>query len=172
MSQDPISLQDAYTEAVAEIERLRGLLALHEDARLHAIDRAVERFLCWNLPDDFDPDGGISFSKSSTNEDMPTGTCLLNARQAEEMFEHCLAINRANPRVKSRPGIDPCEVAAAVQTLRSIEVVNNVLALVGNWRECPFRYGFEQACEEIEFRLRNDEGGAGQDCARTKGGNA
>lgn len=113
MSQDPISLQDAYTEAVAEIERLRGLLALHEDARLHAIDRA-----------------------------------------------------------KSRPGIDPCEVAAAVQTLRSIEVVNNVLALVGSWRECPFRYGFEQACEEIEFRLRNDEGDASQDCARTKGGNA
>ncbi len=55
------------------------------------IKHMVNRFLAWRLPDDFNPDGGISFKRTfnentpypSKNE--PTGTNLLNYSQAEEM---------------------------------------------------------------------------------------
>ena len=47
----------------------------------------VDRFLCWELPKDFAPDGGISFDHSS----KPIGTNLLTADQARQMFEHVTA---------------------------------------------------------------------------------
>ncbi len=56
------------------------------------IKSMVERFLQWKLPEDFLPDGGISF-KSEFNEHTahpmkhePTGTNLLTAAQAEAMI--------------------------------------------------------------------------------------
>lgn len=60
------------------------------------IARMVDRFLSWKLPEDFSPDGGISFNPSyneHTPHPMtrePTGTNLLNASQAEEMVRHIL----------------------------------------------------------------------------------
>ncbi len=54
----------------------------------------VNRFLGWRLPDDFSPDGGISFQKvgnaGTTYEYRyePTGTNLLTATQATAMVEH------------------------------------------------------------------------------------
>lgn len=54
----------------------------------------VDRFLGWKLPEDFNPDGGISFKKTF-NEDTshpmkhePTGTNLFSAAQAEAMIYH------------------------------------------------------------------------------------
>lgn len=44
----------------------------------------VERFLSWKLPNDFAPDGGISFDGVSE----PVGTNLLNYTQAEKMVEY------------------------------------------------------------------------------------
>lgn len=60
------------------------------------IKHMVGRFLAWKLPDDFNPDGGITF-KPVANEGtayehryQPTGTNLLNATQAEAMIRHML----------------------------------------------------------------------------------
>lgn len=52
----------------------------------------VNKFLGWKLPDNFSPDGGISFQKHISNPDLyhPIGTNLFTADQAKEMFEYCL----------------------------------------------------------------------------------
>lgn len=59
----------------------------------------VDRFLVWKLPDDFNPDAGISF-KSEYNEDTqypmkhePVGTNLFNAEQAEKMVRYMLGLS-------------------------------------------------------------------------------
>lgn len=61
------------------------------------LDRVVQRFLGWKLPDDFVPDCGITF-KAEYNEGtqwpgrhQPIGTNLLTAVQARAMFEFVLA---------------------------------------------------------------------------------
>lgn len=58
------------------------------------IKQMTERFLGWRLPDDFQPDNGISF-KPTFNDHMdppmrhnPTGTNLLNYTQTEAMVRH------------------------------------------------------------------------------------
>lgn len=45
----------------------------------------VDRFLGWKLPKDFNPDGGISYTKSP-NTVSPIGTNLFTATQAEQMI--------------------------------------------------------------------------------------
>jgi len=54
----------------------------------------VNRFLAWRLPENFNPDGGISF-KPNYNEHTahpmkhePVGTNLFDATQAEEMIRY------------------------------------------------------------------------------------
>ena len=60
------------------------------------IRRMVDRFLAWNLPADFNPDGGISFdpvaSKGTPYEFLraPVGTNLLTAMQADAMVRHMI----------------------------------------------------------------------------------
>ena len=60
------------------------------------IKRMVDRFLCWKLPENFNPDGGISFKRyfnENTPHPMkqePTGTNLFDATQAEEMIRYLL----------------------------------------------------------------------------------
>lgn len=59
------------------------------------IDQAVDRFLPWKLPRDFNPDCGISFKRESDYDHPefgrtkfePTGTNLLTADQAKAMLE-------------------------------------------------------------------------------------
>lgn len=60
------------------------------------IKHMVDRFLGWRLPENFNPDGGISFKKNF-NENTPylmkhepTGTNLLDANQAEEMVRYMI----------------------------------------------------------------------------------
>jgi hypothetical protein len=60
------------------------------------IKHMVERFLGWKLPEDFTPDGGVSF-KRTFNEHLPqpskhepSGTNLFDYRQAEAMVRHML----------------------------------------------------------------------------------
>jgi uncharacterized protein (UPF0276 family) len=56
----------------------------------------VYRFLNWHLPENFNPDGGITFKKSETatkyNHPMPTGTNLLDTTQATAMVYHMLGV--------------------------------------------------------------------------------
>lgn len=60
------------------------------------IKHMVNRFLGWRLPDNFNPDGGISF-KPTFNDHLPTpmrhepcGTNLFDATQAEAMVRHMI----------------------------------------------------------------------------------
>lgn len=57
----------------------------------------VDRFLGWKLPENFNPDGGISFKKAFNEKtpwpmkNEPTGTNLFDATQAEDMIRYILA---------------------------------------------------------------------------------
>src|SRR4051812_45812237 len=50
------------------------------------IKAMVDRFLSWRLPEDFNPDGGVTFDPFR----IPTGTNLFTAVQAEAMIRHML----------------------------------------------------------------------------------
>jgi len=58
------------------------------------IKHMVNRFLRWRLPDNFNPDGGISFKKTFNEhtahpmKSEPSGTNLLDATQATEMVRY------------------------------------------------------------------------------------
>lgn len=59
------------------------------------IHHMVNRFLSWKLPDDFHPDGGVTFTPSYTEEPMrlrhwPIGTNIFSALQASLMVRHML----------------------------------------------------------------------------------
>lgn len=66
------------------------------------IKRMTERFLSWRLPEDFNPDAGISFEPNFNVEwnvkqglpsqrYEPTGTNLFDYTQAEAMVRHMIA---------------------------------------------------------------------------------
>jgi len=70
--------------------------AKEKDMEKRLIDKMVDRFLCWKLPNDFAPDCGISFDgrqddELNKNKTWPVGTNLLTAAQAKQMFEHVTA---------------------------------------------------------------------------------
>lgn len=60
------------------------------------IKHMVSRFLGWKLPENFRPDGGISFEPRYNNgtaeggKREPVGTNLLDATQADAMVRHML----------------------------------------------------------------------------------
>ncbi|WP_265440185.1 hypothetical protein [Bradyrhizobium sp. SEMIA] len=69
--------------------------SLSEDQIKHMVDR----FLGWRLPEDFSPDGGITFKRlenrhrhpeASPLYPMPSGTNLFDATQAEAMVRHMI----------------------------------------------------------------------------------
>jgi hypothetical protein len=54
------------------------------------IKHMVDRFLGWRLPENFAPDGGVSYTPPSyaAQVGMPTGTNLFSATEAEAMVRH------------------------------------------------------------------------------------
>ena len=57
------------------------------------IQRAVDRFLSWQLPLAFAPDCHITFDQDKALDGTwPSGTNLLHAGQAREMIEHLLGV--------------------------------------------------------------------------------
>lgn len=55
------------------------------------IRHMVDRFLAWNLPQNFNPDGGVSFDGGvsvAPRGSWPTGTNLFDATQSEAMVRH------------------------------------------------------------------------------------
>lgn len=56
----------------------------------------INRFLGWKLPENFNPDGGISFKRDFNEhtaypmKNEPTGTNLFDAMQAREMVRYIL----------------------------------------------------------------------------------
>lgn len=71
---------------------LKRYKAMTEDQIKHM----VTRFLAWPLPDNFSPDGGVSFdpvgNKGTAHEYQhhPSGTNLLDHTQAETMIRYLL----------------------------------------------------------------------------------
>lgn len=75
---------------------------------MRVTDEMVSRFLAWELPKDFGPDGGIAFSRTVRTADgerdradmgpgwWPVGTNLLTAEQARAMLAHVLATTPAS----------------------------------------------------------------------------
>ena len=63
----------------------------------------VNRFLAWKLPDNFQPDAGISFNPVFNEHTEhparhePSGTNLFDFNQATEMVQHLLEGAPANP---------------------------------------------------------------------------
>lgn len=49
------------------------------------IKHMVNKFLSWKLPQDFNPDGGVTFDKKYVSPHGPTGTNLFTYTQAEQM---------------------------------------------------------------------------------------
>lgn len=86
----PESVEALATTALAHLYR--------EPSAPVVTDEMVSRFLGWKLPEDFNPDCGISFKRESDYDHPefgrtryePTGTNLLNAIQARAMLEHIL----------------------------------------------------------------------------------
>ncbi len=62
------------------------------------IKHMVNRFLSWKLPEDFSPDGGISFEKIAGASGPhpfkrePVGTNLLTYDQADTMVRHMIGV--------------------------------------------------------------------------------
>jgi hypothetical protein len=60
------------------------------------IKHMVNRFLTWRLPENFNPDGGISFKRTFNEHTVhpmkhePSGTNLFDATQAEAMVRHMI----------------------------------------------------------------------------------
>lgn len=60
------------------------------------IKELVDRFLCWELPADFNPDNGITFDPIASRNTpyefrrKPVGTNLLTAQQAETLWSEVL----------------------------------------------------------------------------------
>lgn len=54
------------------------------------LDKLVDRFLGWKVPETFGPDCGVSFTKPNSvyPEGYPVGTNLLTAVEAKAMFQH------------------------------------------------------------------------------------
>jgi hypothetical protein len=81
-------------------------LAMEKKMEKIKIDKMVDRFLSWKLPNDFHPDGGVSFARTYNgykdgkftknitltpkNPFWPVGTNLFTADQAKAMIEHML----------------------------------------------------------------------------------
>ena len=114
------------------------------------IKQMVDRFLCWELPTDFNPDNGITFDPIASRgtpyefQRKPVGTNLLTAQQAEAMIRHILKgtenplrfIDAAKLREKIATDPDlPCEAgspaAAPVCEWRVIQSPMNSFFLSG-----------------------------------------
>jgi len=87
---------------IRELEAEREWMPI-DDAQ---IKHMANRFLGWKLPENFNPDGGISF-KATFNEHTahpmkhePSGTNLLDANQAEAMVRY---MAEGSPEAALRP---------------------------------------------------------------------
>lgn len=54
----------------------------------------VDRFLSWELPKDFTPDGGVTYTRPNyrhpAGDGMPYGTNILDWNQAIQMVRHMI----------------------------------------------------------------------------------
>lgn len=76
---------------IVEERDASGSTARCEPSKVEIVtDAMVTRFLAWNLPKNFYPDGGVTVSKEARDRGLLTGTNLLDFAQAKTMLEHVL----------------------------------------------------------------------------------
>jgi hypothetical protein len=77
------------------------------------LNEFTQRFLQWKLPEDFNPDGGISFTRNLGNHTYtPVGTNLFTATQARKMIEHILGYKSIDlDRYRLWYGMSDCPVS-------------------------------------------------------------
>lgn len=132
--------------------------------------KAVDRFLGWKLPEDFHPDGGISFEPYFNVEynakqgkppqrHEPIGTNLFTADQAKAMFEHVFA---ALPNSLGINEVSAQETGQSVPSERTPIEMEELLKDAARWRYirsnvgvrdrmigyCSRQYFFETDCEK------------------------
>ena len=94
------------------------------------IKRAVDKFLGWQLPEDFRPDGGISFEpvgNAGTPYEFtrrPMGTNLFSGEQAEAMFRAC--IPREYGSAAPDPAPDRIDHAAIIEDDRNRAAMDEI----------------------------------------------
>jgi hypothetical protein len=96
------------------------------------IDKMVDRFLSWRLPEDFGPDCYVSFDREKAKQgSWPIGTNLLTADQAHQMFEYVTGTGRGEVTVTLKA--DTTEVLDVVKnTLTTVDMAVKLRsALVG-----------------------------------------
>lgn len=107
-SAEPVAWMDANGDVVTALLDSIPRKLLYTRPNLPPVEQTtiadmVQRFLCWKLPEDFAPDGGVLFNKTHMGLGMvhipreygdswwPVGTNLLNAEQATVMVKHMLS---------------------------------------------------------------------------------
>lgn len=89
------------TEPLAKMHFDAAVLKIETLENQNQVRHMVNRFLGWKLPDDFQPDAGITFDRSKSLHGMPTGTNLLTASQAEDMISYMMTVSNT-PNGKSK----------------------------------------------------------------------
>ncbi len=90
--------QDAlrFSQAALNAGHAQNIISAVQQPPSEITEENVNRFLTWELPDDFAPDAGISFApKKIPAHCWPVGTNLFTAVQAKAMLEHVFGINSA-----------------------------------------------------------------------------
>lgn len=91
--------RDMLTDVCNTLSAYRNTLSAYRkrlDADQTQVKHMVDRFLSWPLPENFMPDGGISFDPvvnagtKYAGPREPVGTNLFDATQAEAMVRHML----------------------------------------------------------------------------------
>jgi hypothetical protein len=110
-------LREALTRAglaIIETTAPKETVAMHKSA----IEHMVSRFLSWRLPDNFSPDGGVSFEPNFmryggiTARHEPTGTNLFDGQQATAMVRHMV---EGLPSDTAAPAVDMGEIERLVK---------------------------------------------------------
>ena len=92
------------------------------------IDKMVNRFIRWKLPQDFGPDAGVTFNPghiAPSSPHWPTGTNLLTADQARQMFEHVTADEPAE-------GLQPHQQRVVTEKAELDEKANALSNFIGH----------------------------------------
>lgn len=158
-----VHIAPATTEyLMSEVNRLHDELvaAQRQGEPVTAVtDEMVSRFLCWSLPKDFCPDGGVNFDgrgRYSTGYETswPIGTNLFTARQAKELLEH--VISRA-PATAEQPA-ESQDLMAAYRRMRQQRGVDGVLVATAPAPVAEPTTGYVQRvpdhCDRITWRNR------------------
>lgn len=114
-------LREALTRAglaIIETTAPKETVAMHKSA----IEHMVSRFLSWRLPDNFSPDGGVSFEPNFmryggiTARHEPTGTNLFDGQQATAMVRHMV---EGLPSDTAAPAVDMGEIERLIAHFRN-----------------------------------------------------